>query len=194
MSFKQYALWCGEIYSNDEDLIYKDVDHNTLGIFVEGSDTVRDWLYNMVCFAGKGGIHYGFYKNAKRLIRRYDIVKKLEQTSAENVVLSGHSLGAASALVIAYLLRKQLSSKQVTIVLFGSPMPGGKKFRKYWERSSNTTIYNFRNGNDIVCELPYFPVFPWRHVCDLIEVPSKMKNRVRNHYTCNYVNNIPDNL
>ena len=66
-------------------------------------DGVKDWLYNFWC--GKTGLfHTGFYLKVLSVI---DDIQMHTPDGSKTLYITGHSLGAACAVVASYLLRKR---------------------------------------------------------------------------------------
>ena len=68
------------------------------------------------------------------------------------LILAGHSLGGATATLIAEALWDS-GNKNIGLVTAGSPRPGGRRLRK---RIKDLEHYRFVHGDDIVPKTP-----PW---------------------------------
>ena len=77
-----------------------------------------------------------------------DILKHMKKcdTKDKNILITGHSLGAALATLVA----GRLNDPTVVLYTFGSPRVGDGK----WNSMQKFTHYRFRNNNDIVTRVP----------------------------------------
>jgi len=86
--------------------------------------------------------------------------------------VAGHSLGGATATLIADLLW-QSGNKNISLVTAGSPRPGGRRLR---QRVKDLEHIRFVHGNDIVPRTP-----PWLagfvHTHPLIYLPDEVETR-----------------
>ena len=92
-------------------------------------DILRDLDARQVPFAeGSGQAHRGFYDSfqaAKEFVERYlDAFYTGEQT----LIICGHSLGGAVALLLAEWLRNLPSQPQIMLYTFGAPRAGDRAF------------------------------------------------------------------
>ena len=94
----------------------------------------------------EGHVHRGF-KQALNTVWD-DILSYMSNSNAgnKNIIITGHSLGAALATLVA----GRLNVSTVTLYTFGSPRVGNKK----WNSMQEFTHYRFRNNNDIVTRVP----------------------------------------
>lgn len=143
------ANLCKQVYITNTGIIVKKYKKNTY-ICLEGSYTIFHWIDNF-CVFKSNDIHTGFYKNTQKRIQKYNIEDLID--SNENVILCGHSLGAAAVLLLSYQLQDTHNIKE--IVIFGCPMISGKNFKKEFQKKNNIDIYSYKNGNDIICSLPF---------------------------------------
>lgn len=73
-----------------------------------------------------------------------------------SITITGHSLGAALATLMAYDIRTTLeNSPMVTVISFGGPRVGDRTFRHRLEESG-TRILRIVNSDDLVTKLPGF--------------------------------------
>eukprot|EP00929_Paragymnodinium_shiwhaense_P003851 TRINITY_DN104541_c0_g1_i1.p1 TRINITY_DN104541_c0_g1~~TRINITY_DN104541_c0_g1_i1.p1 ORF type:complete len:327 (-),score=20.33 TRINITY_DN104541_c0_g1_i1:204-1184(-) len=82
------------------------------------------------------GAHTGFFISEEKL--RPGIEKALLTRSCKNVLLTGHSMGAAVVSILAYKLQQDLATKGakvVAVVGFGTPRAMNSMFAKAAERS-----------------------------------------------------------
>lgn len=105
---------------------------------------------------GQGWVHKGFKKSADNvfpalepMINKYG--KKL------SIYVTGHSLGAAMATLVAYRIQRTESMPNVEgLFTYGSPRVGLSKYIKAIN-ASGIIHYRFVNNNDAVTKVPPFP-------------------------------------
>lgn len=96
-------------------------------------------------------VHYGFMEAYKSV--REAIIKAVKDSPMKKVVLVGHSLGGALAVLCALDMGCNLPQKSVQCVTFGCPKVGDPAFVKTYNEQVPTT-YRFVNGPDIVPSIP----------------------------------------
>ena len=143
------AKLCKHVYTTKSGIIVKRHKNHTY-ICLEGSYTIYHWIDNF-CVFKYNDVHTGFYNNTQKYIEEYHI-KELLNTH-NNVVLCGHSLGAAAVLLLSYQLQDTHNIKE--IVIFGCPMISGKDFKKEFQDKNDINIFSYQNGTDIICNLPF---------------------------------------
>ena len=145
---------------------YKD----TLTIIFRGSDSKKDWNFNLdFCkkvipygnTKSKIKIHSGFLnayksKNVRNKIREFvtDKIKKIK--------LTGHSYGAALAIICAIDLQYNFSDIDYVVIVFGCPKVGNKYFVESYNRRIFKTL-RVETPGDIVPKLP-FAFMGYKHV------------------------------
>ena len=94
----------------------------------------------------EGRVHRGF-KAALDLVWD-DINKHMVESKSnkKNIIITGHSLGAALATLVA----GRLNNPKVELYTFGSPRVGTSK----WCKNQLFKHYRFRNNNDVVTRVP----------------------------------------
>jgi hypothetical protein len=109
----------------------------------------RDWLrdfYEIPSFHdGLGWCHAGFLDGAEDL---WPLVQPA--MSGRKVILAGHSLGGAMAIITAGLMTLS-RMPLVSLVTFGAPRACGKTLVKLLK---DVEVRQYRNGNDPVPEVP----------------------------------------
>jgi predicted lipase len=141
---------CVAVYADKNDFI---VDKSIPGyciLSIEGTNETSDWATNLKFLFRSEDTHRGFKNNATRtiteLVLNYESLEK-----GRKLILSGHSLGGATATVVADIMLP--SAPDLAIVTIGSPRPGGRKLR---DRMKNVEHLRFVHGNDVVPNTP-----PW---------------------------------
>jgi triacylglycerol lipase len=139
-----------EVYSDPNDFtVDKSIDGYCI-LTVEGTKEMTDWITNLKFLFRSEDTHRGFKSNAMKTIT--NLVLNYESLCrTRKLVLAGHSLGGATATVIADLMLE--NTPDLSIVTIGSPRPGGRGLRK---RLKNADHLRFVHGSDIVPKSP-----PW---------------------------------
>ena len=173
---------CVDVYAHENDFT---VDKSIPGyciLTVEGTSSMDDWVTNLKFLARKDDTHRGFKANAMSTLAK--MVIGYESLEKERViVVAGHSLGGATATVLADLLLK--STSELHIVTIGSPRPGGRGLRK---RLKDVDHLRFVHGSDIVPKSPpfltgYVHTHPVIHLKDVN--PTRF-DRVADHNAADY--------
>ena len=128
--------------------------------------------------------HRGFKNNCNRTLAQ--LVVAYEGLNPERkLIITGHSLGGATATLIADLLWES-GNKNIALITAGAPRPGGRRLRK---RLQGLEQYRFVHGNDIV---PLTP--PWlvgyvhpHHKIQLEDISETRFDGVTDHNIGDYV-------
>ena len=163
--------------SNIFGLIGNNVDSNP-GVKIafvsfRGTQTVVDWKhdvdalyepYGLVDVAGD--VHQGFLTVYKTL--RDSVKASLEGAcqGCDWLLVTGHSLGAALALLAAPDIAKNILPRRVPYLLtFAGPRTGLFRFHRFFDHLI-PTCYRVVASGDIVPEVPLFvpPLFMYKHV------------------------------
>jgi hypothetical protein len=131
---------------------YKD---NKLYIIFQGTHNLEGWEddfdYQQIPVFGKDClIHKGFYQDELSLVF-YQILA-IASTFNGEIIVSGHSLGGALAVLCAFKL-KLLTAKIISCVAIAGPRVGNKVFKRLYN-SSNIPTMLFRYKNDAVSKVP----------------------------------------
>jgi hypothetical protein len=144
---------------------------DTLFIIFRGTQNLDDWYSNLsyqqkqynpsslittsqssLSFIGGGSsVHNGFYTIYNKI--RKDIIDKISELNPnkdKNIVISGHSLGAAVATLCAVDFHSLGYTKSVAYV-FASPRMGNEKFSFLVK---NISLYSIINSLDVVPTIP----------------------------------------
>ena len=173
---------CVDVYAHENDFT---VDKSIPGyciLTVEGTSSMDDWVTNLKFLARKDDTHRGFKANAMSTLAK--MVVSYESLEKDRViVVAGHSLGGATATVLADLLLK--STSELHIVTIGSPRPGGRGLRK---RLKDVDHLRFVHGSDIVPKSPPFLTgYVHTHpVIHLEDVNPTRFDRVADHNAADY--------
>jgi len=119
------------------------------------ADTTRDLDARQVAYDdGKGQAHRGFFEAfqaAKPFVRRY---LEAFYTGEQTLIVCGHSLGGAIALLLAEWLRCLPSGPDVVLYTYGAPRAGDRAFV---QAAQPLTHHRIVNHDDPIPALP----LPW---------------------------------
>lgn len=195
--------------NDDSDLIYimndaeTDVSYNirskgsTLIIAFRGSDSRKDWNFNLdFCkktipygnLKSKIKIHTGFiraYKSRNVRAKIHNFITK----KVNLIQITGHSYGAALAVLCALDLKYNFENKDYEVVLFGCPRVGNREFSESYNRRLFKTL-RVENKGDIVTKVP-FAFMGYRHVGSRIligknsslGIPCMAKHSLQEYYS-----------
>jgi hypothetical protein len=154
------SVLCGKVYEMPVD-VYISWRDKTKYIAIEGSDTLIDWYDNASFLLRKNDIHRGFYRYAKYCMKQYKLLEELNDTNASEIVITGHSLGAACVVIVMAELCKLLNVDiPRSVILFGCPQVGGRRFMSRFQKDVLNDhdlaikCTSLKNGEDIVCHNP----------------------------------------
>ncbi|CAO3668253.1 unnamed protein product [Rhizopus stolonifer] len=103
-------------------------------------------------------VHAGFYSSYKQVVNDYFPIIQAQLTAypTYNVIVTGHSLGAAQALLAGmdlYQRESRLSADNLFIYTVGSPRVGNPTFA-YYVDSTGISVYRTVHKRDIVPHVP----------------------------------------
>lgn len=145
-------------------------DEDRLFVTFRGSDSKLDWHHNFQFFKKcipydnpdtAIRVHAGFlnaYKTPKVRRRIQDMVS----SSVRKIQISGHSLGAALAVLCAVDLQYNFPDRDIECIVFGCPRVGNAAFRDSYNKRVFKTV-RVENGNDIITKIPLW-IMGYRHV------------------------------
>lgn len=145
--------WITGVYNNDLYIVFR------------GSDGKADWAdnieYEQVPYNLDHTIqlHKGFYRDQYLLVREQILNTVFGYVSTNNkcnIIVSGHSLGGALAILAAFDIKFACNTFNVTCVALGAPRVGNSTFTKEYNKLSIDT-HLYRHKNDSVTQVP-FPV------------------------------------
>ena len=174
---------CHDIYPHEDDvLINRDIDGYTI-LAVEGTTETTDLLTNIKFVLHSDDCHRGYktnsYRSLSKLVCDYEALDKKRK-----LVIAGHSLGGATATLIADLILP--NNPNIALVTAGSPRPGGRKLK---ERLKNVEHLRFVYGDDIVPKTPPW-IFGYVHTHQPIQLEDDNDTRfdgVADHNMGSYV-------
>ncbi|MFM7732792.1 MAG: lipase family protein [Cyanobium sp.] len=113
---------------------------------MKGTAGVTDWKTSLSFLFKHEDTHDGFRRNAWELAIQMLLKGEFINVARDDlIVISGHSLGGATAVVLLDLLQNYHTN--LALVTFGSPRPGGRQLRR---RVVHYPHYRFVYGSDVV--------------------------------------------
>jgi predicted lipase len=168
---------------------------HTLWITFRGSDSPTDWKNNFnfwkrtIPYDNTGSkirVHTGFLNAYKSAFVRNLILNEVSR-DIQFVKITGHSLGAALAVLCAVDVQYNFPNRDIEAILFGCPRVGNRAFALSYNKRVEKTI-RVECGNDIVTKVP--PVlFGFRHVGAKLHVGFPrlpLVTRATDHYPHKY--------
>ena len=161
------AVMIDNVKSGDKYFLRRDGD--ILWITFRGTDLAREWISNLAFCKktipydnekSKIRVHTGFLNSYKSLGIRDKILESITRET-HYVRISGHSRGAALAVLCAVDIQYNFPACDIEVMLFGCPRVGNKAFVKSYNKRVDKTV-RIENGNDIVTKLP-FAFMGYRH-------------------------------
>lgn len=143
---------------------------NTLKIVFRGTDSIQDLFMDLrywkkkIPYGNRGSkirVHSGFIDAYKSKGVR-DAIHSCITPQINKLQISGHSYGAALAVLCAVDVQYCFSNRDVEVVLFGCPRVGNAAFVHSYNKRVFKTI-RVENGNDFVTKIP-FCTMGFRHV------------------------------
>ena len=137
------------------------VTKKRITIVFRGSESMSDWYYDLqfrkTNLHDNVYVHRGFH-NQLHINNNYDKIRDcvselLKQYGDYEVVVTGHSLGAALSTLFGYELSREIGNK-ITVVSFASPRVGDSEWRKAFDAKTNLVHYRVSNNRDIVTAAP----------------------------------------
>jgi triacylglycerol lipase len=110
-------------------------------------------------------LHSGFEKAYRSVAGK--VAEALAKRSETPVLVTGHSMGGALAVIAADDLLSEKKLRSTAVYVFGMPRVGGEDFAKRYNDTLGNTTYRLVHGADIVATVPPSR-FGFRHVGRLI--------------------------
>ncbi len=160
--------------------------HNHKGtdvVVFRGTSNIKQLGYSLHLWENNENIHDGYFRYTQEC---KEMMLSLNLDMRRRMVLTGHSIGAISAVLIANEL-----NLNAEVVLFGSPKLTTIDFKEIISENENLDIYNYVNEKDVIAKYPF--VY-YDHVKDPIYLQSskQFRNPLTYHamrtYAINLVN------
>ena len=130
-----------------------------------GTDPLHliNWISDFSLGRSKSSVHAGFEDAAAAVWD--DVRPALTEARASQapIFITGHSLGAAIAVITADFARARLGLAAAQIYLYGCPRVGREEFVGTYNRSFGQSTYRLVHGADVVPTVPP-PSLGFRHV------------------------------
>lgn len=155
-----------------------------------GTNNIEDWKKNLrfspnmeFCMQDGSGskVHNGFSRTVHEgwkdlLVDLQYLIKNSFDKKDWKILLTGHSLGGALAILTAYRLNSlsEFNSRIQSVYTYGAPRVGDQTFKN----SYRVAHYRFEYGNDPIPTLP-FMVSGYRHTGDRFYLPKNQSNIIR---------------
>ena len=96
-------------------------------------------------------VHHGFME-AYRSIRDA-VLKEAKSIKHKRIIITGHSLGAALAMLSALDINHNVPGKEIVCYTFGAPKVGNKEFVSSYNKNIPNT-FRIVNAGDYIADLP----------------------------------------
>ncbi len=154
--------------------------YDTTGLFGERADAV------VIAFAGTDlgvwetvatdgdflgdadDIHAGFHKAANAVMDKIDAAIDLSAQRQKPLFFTGHSLGAAIAIIAAQHAEGR-NRTPAAVYGYGTPRVGGATFQTRYNDRLGDRTYRHVNGRDLVARVP-MAFLGYRHVGHVLEI------------------------
>lgn len=144
-----------EFVEADETQCFVATSADAVLVSFRGTTSLGDWLANLNVLTTTrpyGTVHRGFL-GAFQVVEQ-KLIALLDQFPGRRLLLTGHSLGGALALICAAEWHSKYNISWVHT--FGQPAVGMKDFQGFLETTFGDNYYRFVNNNDIVPMVPPF--------------------------------------
>ncbi|ORD99705.1 hypothetical protein A0H76_339 [Hepatospora eriocheir] len=147
--------------SNEDDNI------DTLVISFKGTTTILETLHDLNCRYEEfqdGFVHSGIYRLAVLFLEKnWEMMKKkINDNKLNKILLLGHSLGAALAVIVYFLLKEKVFCKNLTIKTVGFGCPPLFSRNIALREDLNIDLYTF--GFDITSRMSFGSMLDLRYL------------------------------
>jgi hypothetical protein len=190
-SYRVPARWQGRSpWNEDVHVCATERDGTVLVVFrgttLQGLDGVEDVLRDLDAtprraefFPEIGFCHSGFLAGVESVAQ--NMIGDLRNV---RVILAGHSLGGAMALIFCAVLTA-LGRTPAGIVTFGAPRPGFGTLRRTLRAVPILRCY--RNGLDPIPRLPWWlPWWPYQQPCPVTAIGAPGPSAIGDHHIASY--------
>jgi hypothetical protein len=141
------AKLCRRVNLEKSKVLIEKKKHTTF-VAIEGTCTPAHWLDNLTVYKREDA-HAGFDRHCDDCIDQFDLAKLF--SSGEQLIVTGHSLGAATAILLTQKLRMDNVRE---FVMFGCPRVGGELLRERILKAPLPKVYAYRHKHDAVSFMP----------------------------------------
>jgi hypothetical protein len=133
---------------------YNLMGKSVLLISFAGTDPLvaANWATDFAVIPTADGIHHGFATALQAVWQELSATVAAASPSA--IVITGHSLGGALAILCGYQFCTELTQNVVAIYTFGQPRVSGIPFALNFDKHLGSATFRFVHGEDIVPTLP----------------------------------------
>lgn len=155
------------------------ISGSTMVIAFRGSDSCKDWKADFMIrkscvpynnYSSKIRVHSGFINTYKSKNVRGKIHKMINE-NIKKIYVTGHSYGAALAVLCAVDLEYNFPRKDYEVIVFGCPRVGNNAFKKSYNLRLFKTL-RVEHRKDIVAKVP-FAFMGYRHVGACLKIGGK---------------------
>lgn len=155
--------------SRTEVMVVSSKTHKYVAVVYAGSDNINDWIRDLdialTPFGPKNNpiepdikVHKGF-NNAVFEYGVYDRILKavsdvLKKHPTYRIITTGHSLGAADAVLTGAAFAKHIPDRDIVSYNFGCPRTGESAWKEYVDAIPNFGVWRYVYESDIVPRLP----------------------------------------
>lgn len=138
-----------------------------------GTDPLHllNWVSDFTLGRPQTAVHEGFRDAAAAVWDDVKVALTAARDSGSPIFITGHSLGAAIAVVTADFARQQLQLGNAQIYLFGCPRVGRADFVAPYNIVFGATTYRLVHGADVVPTVPP-PLLGFHHVGGFMQCAS----------------------
>ncbi len=135
----------------------------------KAKDFVTDARFKLIAHS-MGTVHEGF-SQALSAVRTALLEKVFELHTDQRVIIVGHSLGGALAMLLAADIKKEIAASHVDVYTFGQPRVGCPKFISAYEQYV-PRYHRFVNDKDVVPKVPTNLWLGYRHSTNFFHIGS----------------------
>ena len=146
--------------------VVAEADSDTVFVAFRGTSSRADWVRNSEMWMAKtrfGHAHAGFLRQFRAIIDPIVQILKDLGVSTKRLVLTGHSLGGAIAVIAAPFLADVFIDKEIDVITYGAPKAANNKFRETMKQNPRIRVLQVVHVSDPVPYVPTFFMVRYRH-------------------------------
>jgi predicted lipase len=162
-----------------------------ISVVFRGSESRSDWYYDLMItkhnIKDNIYVHNGFYQqlhinnNYTKIKDSIEKILESEDKKDYEILITGHSLGAALATLFGYLYSKE-TTVPIKIISFASPRVGNIGFKNDFDNQNNLIHYRITNNRDVITACP---MINYKHVGINIHLNSNGSMHIYPNYNYN---------
>jgi triacylglycerol lipase len=118
-------------------------------------DVMTDAKIELVKFPGRRGkVHAGFWGALNLVWKDLLTILEEEQTTAQPIFITGHSLGGALATLATARFRLEMDKPVNGLYTFGAPRSGDREFAAAFNGDYKPRAFRYVNNNDVITRVP----------------------------------------